>query len=432
MLQEEFLHHIWKFGLFNQRELTTIDGRSVRIVHPGQHNHHAGPDFFNAQIVIADTTWAGNVEIHVNEKEWYRHGHQNDAAYNNVVLHVVFHAGGESVNALGNDIPVVELAGRVSRRQIDLYQSFLTSKQYIACENSLATVDEIIKFSWLDRLLVERLERKSEAVLYRLDRNTGNWQQTLFEQLAVNFGFKVNAQPMEMLARSIPVKLIAKYQHSLVLIESLLFGQAGFLEDQFQETYPIQLQNEYSFLQKKHRLIAMNNVSWKFGRMRPANFPTIRLAQFASLLHQSEGLFSAIIDQPNVKLLAKMFEVSASTYWNDHHHFGKTGVRVNEKRLGKSSGESILINTVLPFLFAYSKRNDSQEHLDKALELAEIIPAEENSVIRKMGTLGFIADNAARTQSLLELKSQYCDSKKCLNCAIGNQLLKTVTNDFSN
>lgn len=432
MLPEEFLHHIWKFGLFNQRGLTTTDGRPVSIIHVGEHNHHAGPDFFNAQVVIADTTWAGNVEIHVHEKDWHRHGHQNDDAYNNVVLHVVFRAEGDSINALGNPIPVIELEGRISRRQIDLYESFISSQQYIACENSLENVDEFLVSNWLDRLLVERLERKSAAVLFRLDRNTGNWQQTLFEQLAANFGFKVNAQPMEMLARSIPVKLIAKYQHSQLLIEALLFGQAGLLEDQFQEQYPLDLQNEYAFLQQKHRLIPMQAVGWKFGRMRPANFPTIRIAQFASLLHRSGGLFSAIIDQPDVKKLLKIFEVSASSYWTDHHHFGKTSIKSTDKKLGRSSAENILINTVIPFLFAYSKRNDSPLHLEKALELTEHIPAEKNAVIQKMTSLHFDAGNAAKSQALLELKSQYCDKKKCLNCAIGNQLLKTVTHDFSN
>lgn len=426
-MKEEFLHHIWKFGLFNQRDLTTTDGRAVRVIKVGSHNQHAGPDFFNAQVVIADTTWAGNVEIHVQEKDWLRHGHQHDGAYNNVVLHVVYSAEGDNEVSIGNNIPVLELAGRISRKQVDLYQSFLESKLYIPCQSSIHEVDEYLVSNWLERLLIERLERKSTAVLLRLERNTGDWQQTLFEQLALNFGFKTNAPPMEMLARSIPVKLLAKYQHSQLLIEALLFGQAGFLDEHFADDYPIQLQNEYAFLRQKHRLIPLNPVVWKFGRMRPANFPTIRIAQLAAVLHQSEGLFSAIINRPDERQLLNIFDVGASAYWSNHHHFDKTSARSVERKLGKTSRENVLINTAVPFLFAYSKHVDSPLHLEKALHLTEQLPAEKNSVVNKMAEINLKAGNGARSQALLELKSQYCDKKKCLNCAIGGQLLKSIT-----
>ena len=232
-----------------------------------------------------------------------------------------------------------------------------------------------------------------------------------------------------MLARSIPVQLISKYQHSLFMLEALLFGQAGLLDTQYRDDHPRKLQNEYVFLRQKHRLIPLNAMSWKFGRMRPPNFPTVRIAQFAVLLHQSKGLFRSIVNQPDENKLLEVFNVSASGYWSGHHHFDKPSLKKTDKNLGTSSRENILINTVVPFLFAYSKHLDSPVHLEKALQITELLPAENNSVIKKLGEIQLIAGNAGRSQALLELKAQYCDKKKCLNCAVGNQLLKTVSND---
>lgn len=428
-MREEFLHHIWKFGLFNKRQLCTTEGKAVDVLEPGTHNHHAGPDFFNAKVNVDNTTWAGNVEIHVCEKDWNQHGHQRDEAYNNVVLHVVYHADGESVNQMGNGIPVVELAGRISRKQLDLYESFLASKQFIPCQSQVAQVDELLISGWLERLVIERLERKSKAVLERLNRNRGDWQQTFFEQLAVNFGFKTNALPMEVMAQSIPVKLLAKCRHSVVLLEALIFGQAGFLDEQWSDDYPRQLQNEYAFLRSKHKLTPMRSEAWKFGRMRPANFPTIRLAQLASLVHQSEGLFASMMKIPSARELTKLFDVRASDYWSKHHHFDKQSVRSSSRQLGVSSRENLLINTVVPFLFAYSKQLDDYDYVETALTILDQLPPEKNSTIEKMTKIGFPAGNAARSQALLELKTRYCDRKKCLNCAVGSQLLKSISDD---
>lgn len=415
--------------MFNKSGLETTDGRAVSIIDPGEHNHHAGPDFFNAKVTIGKTTWAGNVEIHVSERDWNQHGHQTDNAYNNVVLHVVYHADGSSKNAEGNEIPVVELLARISRRQIDLYESFVRSRQYIPCQNRVGEVDGFLISSWLERMLVERLERKSVAIIRRLQNNTGDWKQTFFEQLAINFGFKINATPMEMMARSIPVQLLAKYQHSVVLLEALIFGQAGLLEGQFAGEYPRKLQNEYVFLKQMHRLVHINPVGWKFGRMRPPNFPTIRLAQLAALIAQSRGLFSKIIECRDQARLKAFFEISASSYWSDHYHFDRPSARKYPRRIGLASRENILINTVVPFLFAYSQHIDSKEHMEMALEVMEGLSSESNSIVRKMSGMGFPTGNAARSQALLELKTKYCDQKKCLNCAIGGQLLKSLSDD---
>lgn len=429
VLKEEFLHHIWKFGLFNQRELVTTDQRSVEVIKAGTHNHQAGPDFFNAKVKIADATWVGNVEIHVDERDWFRHGHHTDKAYNNVVLHVVHQAADGSQNQLGNDIPVLELRSRISQSQFDLYASFIESKQYIPCAGLLKRADPFIVSNWLGGTLVERLERKSTIILERLNQNRGDWRQTLFEQVAINFGFKVNALPMELLARSIPVNLLAKYRHSLNVLEALLFGQAGLLNTTFSDKYPQLLQNEYVFLQKKHGLVPIKVEGWKFGRLRPPNFPTIRIAQLAAVVHQSQELFSALITTSNVRELHKLFSGSASAYWDKHHRFDAESTRIQPKAIGKASLDNILINTVAPFLFAYSRHLDSTEHLNTALELLESISPEDNTVVRKMREIGFPAGNAAQSQALLELKSQYCDAKKCLSCAIGGHLLKTAHDD---
>lgn len=428
-MKEEFLHHIWKYGLFNKNGLATTHGDPVTLLQTGTHNHHAGPDFFNARIEIDGTTWVGNVEIHVFEKEWVRHGHHKDKAYDNVVLHVVYRADGETLNTAGKSIPVVELDARISRRQIDLYRSFQNSITTIPCEGMLPQVNTILRESWLERMVVERLERKSLELLDRLDYHRGDWQQTMFEQMAVSFGFKVNAQPMEMLARSIPVKLLAKYQHNRILLEAMFFGQAGFLNGDYSDTYPQQLQNEYAFLSHKHKLVPLNVKVWKFGRMRPHNFPTVRLAQLAGLIHTSQGLFAHIIDHPEPDKLLALFDIAASEYWETHHHFEKITASKSSGFLGKSSRHGLLINTVVPLLFAYSKHTDSGLHMDVGMEILDRLPEETNSVVKKMTEIGFDAGNAARSQALLELKSQYCDDKKCLNCAIGTQLLKSVKDD---
>lgn len=429
VLKEEFLHHIWKFGLFNQRQLVTTDQRAVEVIDTGMQNHQAGPDFFNAKVRIADATWVGNVEIHVDERDWFRHGHHTDKAYNNVVLHVVHQASGGSQNQLGNDIPVLELQSRISRSQFDLYASFIESEQYIPCEGLLKQADPFIVSNWLERILVNRLERKSTIILDRLNQNRGDWQQTLFEQLAINFGFKINALPMELLARSIPVNLLAKYQHNLNVLEALLFGQAGLLNETFSDSYPQLLQNEYAFLQKKHRLVPIKPEGWKFGRLRPPNFPTIRIAQLASVIHHSRGLFAVLTKTTDAKDLHKLFSGRASEYWDEHHQFDAESARTRSKVIGKASLDNILINTVAPFLFAYSRHIDSTQHLDTALELLESISAEDNNIVRKMQEIGFPVGNAAQSQALLELKAEFCDTKKCLSCAIGGHLLKTAHND---
>jgi hypothetical protein len=423
-MREDFLHYIWQFGLFNKNDLQTVDGQKVQVVKPGVSNNHAGPDFFNAKIYIDDALWAGNVEIHVNEIDWQKHGHQHDDAYNNVILHVVFSAGGITNNAKEKSIPVVELSGRIPLKQFELYERFLNSKQFIPCASSISKADSFYVNTWLERVLIERLERKSLVITDRLESNRGDWFQTFWEHLAVAFGFKVNAQPMEMLARSLSHKLIEKYRHSQVVLESLLFGQAGFLDETRSDPYFQELQNEYAFLQKKHGLIPIPVSLWKFGRMRPGNFPTVRIAQLAALLHAHGNLFNHLLEETEVKRIENYFKVNASKYWNEHYRFEQKSEKKSAKAPGDSSIEGILINVVVPFLFAYGKHIGKDEFAEKSMKILELLPAEKNSVVTGFEKLGISIVGAAQTQALLELKSVYCDRKKCLTCSVGVHLLK--------
>jgi len=423
-MREDFLHYIWKFGLFDKTELQTTCGKKILIVKTGLANTNSGPDFFNAKVYIDDALWAGNIEIHVNESDWSRHEHQKDDAYNNVILHVVYVSDSTTVNARGKKIPVVALSDRISLKQFDLYQRFLESKQFIPCAQNIRGVNDGIVNSWLERILIERLERKSAAITERLNRNRGDWFQTFWEQMAMSFGFKTNALPFEMLAMSLPFMLLEKYKHSLLTIEALLFGQSGMLNESLSEPYYQQLQNEYSFLQKKHNLIPMQSAGWKFGRMRPGNFPTIRLAQLAQLIHQRGNLFNRIIETDTFLAIKEMFKIEASMYWNDHYGFGQASTRKYSKFIGEDSVDIIVINVVVPFLFAYSRHMGLEHLTERSMNLLESMNSESNAVVKGFEKIGLMSSDAGRSQSFLELKSQYCDQKKCLNCSIGVQLIK--------
>jgi hypothetical protein len=423
-MREDFLHYIWKFGLFDKTNLSTTCGKNIQVVKTGLANSNSGPDFFNAKIYIDDALWAGNVEIHVNESDWSRHEHQKDDAYNNVILHVVYISDSTTVNANGKNIPVVALSDRISLKQFDLYQRFLESKLYIPCAQGIKQVDENLVHSWLERVLIERLERKSTVITERLNRNRGDWFQTFWEHMALSFGFKTNALPFEMLALSLPIMLIEKYKHSLLTIEALLFGQAGMLNESLSDAYYRQLQNEYSFLQKKHQLLPVQLGAWKFGRMRPGNFPTIRIAQLAQIIHLKGNLFNRIIEEDSTLALRNLFEIDASKYWNDHYGFGLKSSKSFPKALGADSIDIIIINVVVPFLFAYSRHMGQDFLTDRSIKIMESIDSEKNAIVRGFGAIGISSNDAGRSQSLLELKSQYCDHKKCLNCSIGVQLIK--------
>ncbi len=422
-MTEEFLHHIWKFRLFNQLELTTANAEPVEIIKVGEHNFDAGPDFFNAKIKVGTTVWAGNVEIHINASDWQKHHHQIDKAYDNIVLHVVYNADKPINRTSGELVPTIEIKNRLDTKLFQNYLNFKSSNDWIPCEKRIGTVPHLIVNSTLDRLLLERLERKSKLIMDSLALNNNNWEETFYQLLARNFGFKTNSEPFELLAKSLPSIVLAKHKSSLLQIEALLFGQAGFLDEHYKDKYVQQLQNEYAFLKKKFKLQSIDKHLWKFLRMRPYNFPTIRLAQFANLVYNSSNLFSKIISSEKYNELNTLMNTDVSVYWQTHYTFDKVSTQ-RTKHLGEDACNNIIINTIVPFLFVYGKQKDEEKYVERSLAFLEATKGETNAVINKWKALNISAKTAYSTQSLLQLKNEYCTHKKCLNCSIGNYLIK--------
>jgi hypothetical protein len=425
-MKEDFLHHLWKFKLYNRHNLKTTDGEAVEVLNTGQHNTDAGPDFFNAKVKVGETLWAGNVEIHLKSSDWKKHSHHLDGAYKNVILHVVHEHDEQVATAGGTGIVTLELKEKFNPKLYKNYLQLLESREWIPCEKKIKSVDKLTVDSWLERLLVERLELKTENILQSLRINKNSWEETFYHQLAKNFGFQLNSLPFEMLAKSLPLSYLGKHKSSLLQIEALLFGQAGMLSKKFKDDYPNQLKKEYDFLKMKFSLQPMDGSQWKFLRLRPSNFPTIRIAQFAQLIHKSSHLFSKILEIEKVKDIEKLFEVSVSDYWLTHYTFDKSSTR-REKHLGETAMQIILINTVIPFLFAYGKQRQSEIHEERALLFLEKIAAEKNSIITHWNKLGLSSVNAGQSQALIQLKNEYCSKKNCLNCAIGNKIIGSIS-----
>jgi hypothetical protein len=422
-MTEEFLHHIWKFKLFDQLELITTNDQKVEILKAGDHNFDAGPDFFNAKIRIGETLWAGNVEVHINTSDWRKHNHQKDKAYDNIILHVVNNADKKLFRASGEEIPTIEIKERINRKLYKTYLEFKNTADWIPCAKQIEGVPSLIINSTIDKLLLERLERKSQVIINSLSLNNNNWEETFYQLIARNFGFKTNAEPFELLAKSLPSITLAKHKSSLLQIEAMLFGQAGMLDQHFEDKYAITLQNEYVFLRQKFRLQQIDRHLWKFLRLRPVNFPGVRIAQFANLIHNSSHLFSKIIETSVLTELRSLLDVSVSEYWETHYLFDRPTAK-KSKHLGEEGVNNIIINTIVPFLFVYGKQKNEEKYVERALQLLEETAAEQNTLIGRWKELKVPAGNAYATQALLQLKNEYCSRKKCLSCNIGNYLLK--------
>ncbi len=420
-MNESLLYHLWKHRLFSEHPLRTINGQSVEVINPGEQNPDAGPDFFNGRLKIDGTKWAGNIEIDVTSADWYRHGHHTNKSFSKLILHVVY----EYNKPVNHGIPVVELKHFISDKVLMQYTNLQNSTLPIPCSNQLLTVDEVNLYSWLERMAIERFEQKAEWIHRLLNDNNFDWEKTFYIALAKNFGFKINAVPFEMLAYATPLLTLARHKNNLLQLEALLFGQAGLLSESMDDTYYQNLVKEYKHLRIKFNLQAIDQSLWKFARMHPRNFPTIRLAQFAALIHNSSHLFSKIKDTPHYKELTALFESKPSPYWSTHYTFGNDSVN-KVKSLGIDSINNILINTIAPFLFLYGKLNDQSAYIEKAMQLLEHIKPENNVIIRIWNSLGVKAKNAFETQSLIQLKNVYCNKKQCLNCAIGIKILKNI------
>jgi hypothetical protein len=424
-MKEDFIHFLWKYRLFNTTEIFTTKGLRLEIFNAGAPNKDSGPDFSAARIKIGNTLWAGNVEIHMKSSDWFRHGHQTDSAYNNIILHVVMEHDREINDATNADIPVFEIRQYFDIALFYKYESILDSKSWIPCEKHIKHADNFIVINWLNRLLVERLENKSNEISQFYQYFEKKWDQTFYYFLARNFGFKVNSSPFALLAQITPYKILAKHKDDLTQLEAILFGQAGLLAEDFSDAYPCLLRREYNFLRHKYKLEPMDGSLWKFAKLRPQNFPTIRIAQFANLVHHSSHLFNKITHNSEVGEIKAFFDVQGSLYWSDHFRFDKPS-STKTKKLGTDAIENILINTIAPLKFVYGSENGDNEIRDQAISILFELSAEHNNITQKWTNAGIKPQNAGESQALIELKKYYCTPKKCLNCAIGHNLVRST------
>lgn len=423
-MKEEFLHYVWKYKLYNKDSIQDQNRDEIEILNQGTHNSDSGPDFFNAKIKINETVWAGNVEIHINSSDWYAHNHHKDKAYDNVILQIVYNHDKEITRTNGQLIPTIEI--KFDQELLENYESLIKRETWIPCQNEIKNVDSFILQNWLEKLSVERLEEKAKRINGVLEQTSNSWENAFYIQLARNFGFKLNSDPFELLAKSLPLTYLAKHKDNLFQIEALLFGQAGFLDDESGDDYYESLKTEYLYLQKKFKLIPIEKHLWKFLRSRPGNFPTVRIAQFAKLIHRSSSLFSKLLEIKTINDCYDLLIVKPSDYWESHYILNKDSIK-KSKSIGKSAVDIILINTIIPFLFIYGKAKGLEDLQERSISLLENIKPEKNAIITKWNDLGVKTENAFNTQALIQLKNKYCDSKKCLNCQIGNYIIRKNT-----
>lgn len=417
-INEKLLQFIWQFQYFNKSDLLTTGGDSLHIIQPGKLNKDQGPDFTDGKIKIGNTTLAGTIEIHIKATDWDKHGHQYDRKYRNVILHVVF------VNDCENDnnIPVLELQPRISSFLLSRYNTFMNSGNFISCSSSISEVKPIVLSAWKERLLIERLTRKSTYVLKLLEQTKFHWEEAFWWLLARNFGVKVNSEAFEAMARSVPLKVLAKHKNSIHQLEALLFGQLNLLEQEFIDEYPKLLKREYRFLKKKYGLNPAA-ISLVFLRMRPGNFPTIRLAQLATLIQESAHLFSKVLEMESITEVQQLFDCTANDYWH-YHYLPDQASSYRVKKLGTEMVNNIIINTLVPMVFAYGIYHNDQACKDKALLWLENTPGEKNNLVSGFKQLDVKISSAYDSQSLIELKNEYCNQKRCLECSVGNGILK--------
>jgi hypothetical protein len=419
-MTERLLQYIWQFQYFNRNSLQAFDGDKLEIIFQGTINKNQGPDFHNAKIKIANTVLAGTVEVHCKASEWQRHQHHNDENYRNVILHVVF----ENDVSFNNHIPVLELGSRISSMMLQQYDKLMQTNSFIACAGSIHLIKDITWFSWKERLLAERLSRKALLIQQLLDQNNAHWEETFWLLLARSFGTKVNNDSFEAIARSISLSILAKHKNNIHQLEALLLGQANLLNESFDDEYPKLLQREYRFLKTKYNLISVT-VPVHFLRMRPGNFPTIRLAQLAMLITRSEHLFSKILEAENIKDVKNWLNCTANDFWHYHCHF-HVASNFKKKNLGSFMVASIIINTIVPCLFAYGIYHNNEHQKTKALRWLEQVETEKNSILSEFAGLTIKSKNAYDSQALIELKNEYCIKKRCLECSVGNTILKGI------
>ncbi|MFA0963020.1 DUF2851 family protein [Roseivirga sp. BDSF3-8] len=425
-MQESFLHFVWQYRQFDHSALATTQGEPLHIDRPGIYNRASGPDFSQARMVMAEVHWVGHVEIHIKASDWNTHKHQHDPAYNNVILHVVWENDREVYRQDGSQIPVLELKDRIDPLLISRFDGLMKERGTVLCQSQWQEVRALTKFIMMDRALTQRLERKSLAIRQMLRANNGDWEETAYQWLGMHFGFKLNNQSFLALTQSLPLKILARKSNDVRQIEAMIFGIAGLLENEPSDTYSAHLTREFTMLSATFGLqekILPGHI-WKFAGARPANFPTLRLAQFAMLITAERNLFSMVLDAKGPRELMEKLRIAPSDYWLSHYNFGKKK-KSRQNTMGKLAMENLLINVAVPLMAAVGFEKDEQALIDKAVEWLQVIPAESNRILNTWKEVGAPAQNAYDSQAMIELHNEFCSGKKCLSCQIGAEIMKS-------
>lgn len=422
-MREEVLHYIWKQKLLPIQAYQTIEGDSIELLDAGQHNHHEGPDFLNAKLKIDNTLWVGHVEIHIKSSDWILHQHDQSKLYNNVILHVVYEADNDLAYL---NIPTLEIKNFIPLEVVSKYDTLMRSKSPIACANQFGKISSLHKNAWWTRLLANRWQRKTEEWLARGNKSSNDWLEIVIHQLAANFGFKYNQVPFLQLIQSIPLTILLKHQSNLNQLEALLFGQSGLIPQDAAHPYIQDLEKEYHFLRRKYALTPPQDLNWRFMRLRPANFPTIRMAQLAMFYHYYLDQIPQILQFNNWEEFKKLLPIHTSPFWEKHYHFNKRSQTVKKKQLGTSALQNIIINTFAPAQYLYNHFYSLENQSHANIELLESLPKEQNHIIKKWTEIGQMVENAFESQALIECYNEYCKTKKCIECGIGHQILKDI------
>ena len=433
---EQLLQYVWKHKILPLTSLATTDGKAVEIIDPGLHNRNAGPDFFNAKLRIGNTMWVGNVEIHDHSKDWYRHGHDSDPAYDNVILHVVEDVDCDVTNSKGDYIPQIKLC--VPMTVTLNYKELLNADAYPPCYRIVPDLSQLTIHSWMAALQTERLERKTQDIARRAERANGSWEDAYFITLARNYGFGINGDAFEQWAFNVPLNQVAHHRDDIFQVEAIFLGQAGLLDvnaipekyqkEAMNDGYFTRLKNEYTYLAHKFSLTPMNRTMWKFLRLRPQNFPHIRISQLATLYHDRKTSLSQLVECKNVDEMRHMLSTHVTDYWATHYTFGSESAS-NNKSLSPFSINLLMINTAIPMLFAYGRHTCNDSLCERAFDMLEQLKAEDNHIIRMWKECGLKVKTAGDSQALIQLKNEYCDRKDCLRCRIGYEYLKRVKNE---
>ena len=424
-IKEDLLHFIWKTQAQKQGIFIGTSKEKIEISNPGFHNHYEGPDFREAIVKIDGQTWAGNIEIHTKSSDWLLHKHSEDKNYQNVILHVVYWNDKDIYLQDGTKLPVIELRHSIDKSQIETYQSLMNNALDIPCQNLIGKIEPIYLSMQLNQSAVQRLQKKAESWLTKLEEENGDWNSVFYQRLMSNFGFKSNSEPMKLLAQRIPLKIVQQYAHQPIQIYALLFGMAGMLNPKAKDDFEKDLFEEFQFLRSKHKLKSIQDLHWKMVKTRPANYPSLRIAQIAELFIKDRMLFSKCLETHSSKNLINIFKVRAAEYWASHHSFGGKRKKKIDPKIGEKSLHLILINTVAQALFSYGIYSKKQEYKERALDLLQMLPPEQNRVTKAFKSYGFILNSALESQGVLSLNRDFCKKNACLSCQIGQQLLKS-------